>query len=68
MNAAAGFSLDVNIPASASVFVDVWGCGQSGCHGHSFEFNDSANDDNHFYKPSVNDAQNYDHRLKKFRP
>ena len=68
MNAAAGFSLDVNIPASASVFVDVWGCGQNGCHGHSFEFNDSANGDNHFYKPTMDDAQNYDHRLKKFRP
>ncbi len=68
MNSTAGFSLDIDIPADASVYIDVWGCGQSGCHGHSFKLNDSGDDDNNFYKPSKKNTENYDHRLKTFRP
>lgn len=48
-----GFSLDIDIPnASYSVYVDVYGCGMDGCHGHSFTFNDGGADEDHYYKPS----------------
>jgi hypothetical protein len=53
MDSASGFSLDVTIPLGARVYVDVSGCGgESGCHRHSFEFNDDGfADDEYFNKP-----------------
>ncbi|EAR10844.1 hypothetical protein MED297_10051 [Reinekea sp. MED297] len=47
------FSLDVDISdANDTVYVDVYGCGADGCHGHSFTFNDLGDDsDEQYYKP-----------------
>jgi hypothetical protein len=62
MDPASGFSLDVTVPVGASVYVDVSGCGSSGCHRHSFTFNDGENDDEYFNKPGLVTATGYSRR------